>query len=129
MTTADIQQDLKTLPVDEAISHLKERFPDAVSNDTREGYGGIIVDKAQLLSVAQYARDQLGFNYLSSATAVDYLGEGNHSNDHLEMVYHAYRTTGGSALVFKAQTDREEATVPSLVPVWKGADFQEREAF
>src|SRR5687768_16849303 len=101
MTTADIQQDLKTLPVEEVISHLKERFPDAVSNDTREGYGGVIVDKTQLLQVAQYARDQLGFDYLSSVTGVDYLGEGNHSTDHLEVVYHAFRTTGGKALVFK----------------------------
>src|SRR4051812_11763426 len=98
MTTADIEQDLKTLPIDETISHLKERFPEAISDDTREGYGGVIVDKSQLKTVAQYAREQLGFDYLSSATAVDYLGEGNHSNDHIEMVYHAFRTTGGSAL-------------------------------
>jgi len=130
MTTADIEQDLKALSVEETVDHLKERFPDAVSNDTREGYGGVIVDKSQLLAVAQYVREQLGFDYLSSATAVDYMGEGNHStDDHLEMVYHTYRTTGGSALVFKAQTDRVEAKVPSLVSVWKGADFQEREAY
>jgi NADH-quinone oxidoreductase subunit C/D len=130
MTTADIQQDLKTLAVDETISHLKERFPEAVSSDTREGYGGVIVDKSQLLNVAQYVRDTLGFDYLSSVTGVDYLGEGNHStDDHLETVYHAYRTTGGSALVFKAQTDRESAKIPSLTSVWKGADFQEREAY
>ena len=30
---------------------------------------------------------------------------------------------------FKAQTDRENAQIPSLVPVWHGADFQEREAW
>ena len=47
----------------------------------------------------------------------------------MEMVYHAYRTDGGEALVFKAQTDRENAVLPSLYPVWKGADFQEREAY
>lgn len=115
--------------IEDAITDLKAKFPDAVSDDKREGYSGVIVSKDKLLEVARYIHDTLGFDYLSSATAVDYLGEGNHSNDHLEMVYHAYRTTGGKALVFKAQTDREKAELPSLVSVWKGADFQEREAW
>ncbi len=115
--------------IEDAIADLKAKFPDAVSDDKREGYSGVIVSKDKLLEVARYIHDTLGFDYLSSATAVDYLGEGNHSNDHLEMVYHAYRTTGGKALVFKAQTDREKAELPSLVSVWKGADFQEREAW
>ena len=123
------QDDLKTLTIEETLSHLRDQFPQDVSEDKRDGYGGILVSKEKLLDVARYAKDTLGFDYLSSATAVDYLGEGNHSNDHMEMVYHAYRTTGGSALVFKAQTDREECEVPSLVPVWRGADFQEREAY
>ena len=71
-------------------------------------------------------RDDLGYNYLSSAAGVDYLGKG----DHLEMVYHAYQMhAGGPALVLKAQTPRDVATLPSLVPVWPGADFQEREAW
>lgn len=121
--------DLKTGSIDDAITNLKEKFSGTVSDDSRDGYGGVIVDKAKLREVAEYIKDELGFDYLSSATAVDYLGEGQHSEDHLEMVYHAYRTSGGDALVFKAQTDRENAEVPSLTPLWKGADFQEREAW
>lgn len=120
---------LKNLTVEESLEHLKEKFPDSVSADSREGYGGVIISKKDLRDVAQYVKDELGFDYLSSATAVDYLGEGQHSSDHLEMVYHAFRTTGGSALVFKAQTERENAEVPSLVPIWRGADFQEREVW
>ena len=104
---------------------LKQRFPDAVKDDTRNGYSGVIVDKNQLVQVAQTMRDELGYDYLSSATAVDYLGV----SDHMEMVYHAYRTAGGPAAVIKAQTGREAAEVPSLVSVWPGADFQEREAY
>ncbi len=115
--------------IEDAIADLKAAFPNDVSDDKREGYGGVIVSADKLLEVASYIRDTLKFDYLSSATAVDYLGEGHHSNDHMEMVYHAYRTTGGGALVFKAQTDREKAELPSLVSVWRGADFQEREAW
>lgn len=123
------QVDLKQTSIADAIANLKAKFPQAVSDDTREGYSGVIVDKTKLVEVAQYARDVLGFDYLSSATPVDYLGEGVQNEDHMEMVYHTYRTSGGSALVMKAQTDREQATLPSLISVWRGADFQEREAW
>lgn len=116
---------IDTSSIEGSIEYLKANYPDVVKDDTRDGYGGIIVDKDKLVDIAGVIRDELGFDYLSSATAVDYLGEG----DHMEMVYHAYRTTGGGALVFKAQTDRDQAEIPSLISVWRGADFQEREAW
>ena len=111
--------------IEDTIAYLKSKHPDAVSDDEREGYSGVIVQANKLLEVARSIRDELGFDYLSSATAVDYLGAG----DHMEMVYHAYRTSGGGALVFKAQTERDNPEIPSLTPLWRGADFQEREAW
>lgn len=125
MPTAAPDVPLTSATIAGAIDHLQATYPDAVSADDREGYGGVIVDSAQLLDIARVIRDELGFDYLSSATAVDYLGAG----DHMEMVYHAYRSSGGGALVFKAQTERDNAEIPSLVSVWRGADFQEREAW
>jgi NADH-quinone oxidoreductase subunit C/D len=105
--------------------YLKAKFPDAVKDDTRQGYSGVIIDRSRLVEVAAAIKQDLGYNYLSSATAVDYLG----IEDSMEMVYHAYRISGGPALVFKAQTPRENAEIPSLIDVWPGADFQEREAY
>ena len=116
---------INTASIEDSIAYLKSTFPDAVSDDDREGYSGVVIKPGELKEVARAIRDVLGFDYLSSATAVDYLGAG----DHMEMVYHAYRTSGGGALVFKAQTERENPEIPSLVPVWRGADFQEREAW
>lgn len=117
----------KTGPADipASIEALKQRFPEFVKDDTRTGYRGVIVDSKHLVEVARAIRDELGFDYLSSATAVDYLG----ISDHMEMVYHAYSTKGGPALVFKAQTNREKPEIPSLIDVWPGVDFQEREAY
>lgn len=119
------EEQVDTSTIEGSIEYLKSQYPDAIKSDDRDGYGGVIVDADNLLEVSRFIRDDLGFDYLSSATAVDYLDEG----DHMEMVYHAYRTSGGSALVFKAQTDRDNATIPSLISVWRGADFQEREAW
>jgi NADH-quinone oxidoreductase subunit D/NADH-quinone oxidoreductase subunit C/D len=108
------------------IAALQARFPGDVKPDDRKGYSGIIVNKEKLVEIATAIRDDYGFNYLSSATAVDYLGQG----DHLEMVYHAFSVpAGGPGLIFKAQTSRDNASIPSLIRVWPGADFQEREAY
>ncbi len=108
------------------VAALQERFPGAVKPDDRKGYEGIVVSADQLVDVATAIRDDYGFNYLSNAAAVDYLGQG----DHMEMVYHAFRVpAGGPGLVFKAQTSRDDPSIPSLVRVWPGADFQEREAY
>lgn len=127
-TAATAASTVHTGTIDEAIASLKAKYPDVVTDDTRQGYKGVIVDPKRLVDVATTIRDELGFNFLSSATAVDYHGlEGG--TDHLEMVYHAYRISGGGALVFKAQTERDKAEIPSLIDVYPGADFQEREAY
>lgn len=111
-------------PVEEATAVLKEKFPD-LQDDPRDGYTGLMVPPDQLTAVAQTLKDELGFDYLSSVTGVDLIKE-----DKMEVVYHTYSIAkGGGSVVLKAQTDRENAVVPSLVPVWKGADFQEREAY
>jgi NADH:ubiquinone oxidoreductase subunit D len=47
----------------------------------------------------------------------------------MEVVYHTYQSAGGPALVFKVQVPRDNPEVPSLVSVYPGADFQEREAW
>ena len=105
-------------------SALELRFPEIVTPDTRKGYAGYIVQAENLIEFATALRDEMGYDFLSSVTGVDYLPEGK-----LEVVYHAYRSTGGPALVFKTQVPREEPVLPSLVPVYPGADFQEREAY
>jgi NADH-quinone oxidoreductase subunit C/D len=111
--------------VEDVPGKLKERYPDWVKDDTRQGYRGVIVDKDHLVEIATAIRDDFGFDFLSSATPVDYFG----IEDSMEMVYHAYRTSGGPALWFKAQTPRDNPVIPSLIDVWPGADFQEREAW
>ncbi|MGD8815223.1 MAG: NADH-quinone oxidoreductase subunit C [Anaerolineales bacterium] len=106
------------------IEALKSRFSDSVRQDDRQGYEGLLVDPPKLVEFATMLRDELGYDYLSSVTGVDYLPD-----DKMEVVYHAFQTTGGPALVFKAQVPRDDATVPSLVSVYPGAHLQEREAW
>jgi NADH-quinone oxidoreductase subunit D/NADH-quinone oxidoreductase subunit C/D len=112
-------------PIEQTIAALKERFAGAVNDDSRDGYEGVIVAADKLLDVATALRDDLGFDYLSSVTGVDLINDGK-----LEVVYHAYSIDrGGGHVAFKVQVDRDEPVVPSLVSLWPGADFQEREAW
>ncbi len=103
---------------------ILEKFPETLKPDTRPGYSGYIVEPQQLVEVARALRDEFGYDYLSSVTGVDYLPENK-----MEVVYHFFRTTGGPAFVLKTQVNRDEAIVPSLTPLYPGAEFQEREAW
>ena len=67
---------LHLTPIQEAVARLKELYPDVVSDETREGYEGLMVYADSLPEVAKSLRDELGFNYLSSVTGVDYIDEG-----------------------------------------------------
>jgi NADH-quinone oxidoreductase subunit C/D len=102
---------------------LSATFTGTVRPDERQGYAGWIVEKESLLKLAQFLRDELGYDLLSSVTGVDYL-----SDEMMEVVYQAYKTTGGPGIFFKVQVPRKDPIeLPSLIHVWPGTDLQERE--
>ncbi|MGE5376754.1 MAG: NADH-quinone oxidoreductase subunit C, partial [Bacteroidota bacterium] len=104
---------------------LTARFPGVVTAGTRAGFSGFVVEKDSLVEVATAVRDELGYDLLTAVTAVDYFPE-----DKMEVVYHAYKTTGGPGLVFRVQVPRQDPIeVPSLINVYPSADLQEREAW
>ncbi len=112
-------------PAEIATVALKLKFPGEILDDPRERFTGLIVPAEKIIEISQYVRDELGFNYLSSLTGIDLIDD-----DKMEVVYHTYNVNeGGGSLVLKVQVDRQDPVVPSLVPVWPGADFQEREAW
>ncbi len=89
---------------------LGARFPGIVTAETRPNFKGWIVAKENLVEVATAIRDEFGYDLLSTLTGVDYFPENK-----MEVVYHAYKTTGGPGLEFKVQVTREDPVeVPSL---------------
>lgn len=110
---------------DETLAHLSKRFPGAVRPADRKGHEGYTVEGDRLTEVARYIRDEMGYDFLSNVTAVDYAKDG-----YFEVVYHAYSMErGGGPLVFKARADAADPVVPSVVPIWPGSEFQEREVW
>jgi len=70
------------------------------------------------------SRSEFKFDLLSSLTAVDFI-------DHFEVVYHLTSLPMNSSAVLKARVGfgRTEASISSVVPIWRGADYQEREVW
>jgi len=105
-------------------TELEKRFPQGVTLDQREGYSGYLVDAQKLVEVATVLRDEMGYDYLSSVTGVDYI-----QDNLMEVVYHFYKSTGGSELTLNVQVSRENPVIPSLYHTFPSVDFQEREAW
>ena len=88
-------------PAQDSTSDLSTRFPNVISADTRPGFKGWIVAKENLVEVATALRDEFGYDLLTCVTGVDYLPENK-----MEVVYHAFKTTGGPVLEFRVQVPR-----------------------
>ena len=132
------------------LARLREALPDAGvrfrKNPGPAGQDSLLVAPAGLVEVCQFVRDTLDFDYLSNVTAVDWLdsakadavaipaeGEGSSAaGGFLEVIYHFYSTRRREGpLVLRARTvDRElQIQIPSVVAVFRSAEFQEREIF
>ena len=94
---------------------------------------GLLVDRDHLVAAARFLADApaLQFDFCSCVTAVDYLPAGDQPG-YIEVVYHLYSVAqqqGPLVLKVRAPRDLPECQVPSLTPVWRGCEFQEREAY
>jgi len=109
---------------EEILAKLRERFPEEIA-DQPEGIDFTVVVQAQKLpEIAAFLRDEIGFDYLSNLTSVDH-------PDHFEVVYHLYSIRNPAPpFVLKVMLeDKENPRLPSVVGVWEGANFQEREVY
>ena len=101
---------------------IAERFPEAVSEVSDQA---VLVQKDNLFEVIEYLKNSQEFNcdYLNYIAAVDYY-------DYFELVYQLTSREHNHSLVLKTRCyDRDKSIVPSVVILWQGADFQEREIY
>jgi len=107
----------------EVYERLIEELPES-SLEYLEGKDSAISVKADdLLEVASHLKEKQGYDYLSAVTGVDY-------PDRFEVIYHLYSLKEGKGpLILKVSASKEEPEVPSVTPIWPGANFQEREVY
>jgi NADH-quinone oxidoreductase subunit C len=77
----------------------------------------------RLIPCCYLIKRELGYPLLMSVTSVDW-------EDSFELVYHIYRTDSAFPIVLRCRLPREEnPEAPSLVALWAGAEYQEREIY
>jgi NADH-quinone oxidoreductase subunit C len=106
----------------ELAARIEEKFPESVVEATA---GSLLVGAGSLFDIAAYLKDTPGldFDYLTLITAVDYL-------DCFEVVYNLTSIKHNHSLVLKVRCySRDNPTLPSVVGLWRTADFQEREVY
>jgi NADH-quinone oxidoreductase subunit C len=119
----------------------------------------LLVDREHAIAIARFLRDdpELRLDYCSNVTGVDWLareivenvkkavpapdGQGTTEIEEkitqtlpgfFEVVYHLYsvvRKHGPVALRVRTVNREDDIRVPSLTPVWRSCEFQEREIF
>jgi NADH-quinone oxidoreductase subunit C len=88
----------------------------------------VVLDRTRLRDSFSFFRDdsQLGFDFLSDITAVDYW---KRKEPRFEVVYHLTALQRRAKLRVRVPVPEADPEVESLTPLWKGANFMEREVW
>lgn len=115
---------MRSLPDHPVLAGLLEPFADVEWQPSGD-QDTVIVPKDQLRDFARAAREA-GFEMLVDVTAVDYL---RRRRVRFEVVAGLLSLEHNVRLRLRVPVDEDDSTVPSLVPVYSGANFFERETF
>jgi NADH-quinone oxidoreductase subunit C len=130
---------------------------DIIPNESPSGQKSLLIDSDHAVAVAKFLREdpQLRFDYASNVTGVDWLDtvlkekvkvkkviDGVEKDveetiekkraGYLEAVYHLYSMElkhGPVIIRMRTGSRLELVRLPSLTPIWRGCEFQEREIF
>jgi NADH-quinone oxidoreductase subunit C len=109
----------------ESANKIKAKFGALIAEPT-EFRGEItlkIADAEQIFEVCNFAKRQLGFDYLVDISSVDNYGE----DPRWTVVYHLRGIASGEELRLKTDVSEEKSELPSVLPVWRTANWHERE--
>ncbi len=101
---------------------IEENFPGSIVGSAPDS---LLVKSESLLEIASYLKTTPGLDldYLTHITAVDYY-------DYFEVVYQLTSLKHNHSLVVRTRCyNRDNPSLPSVVSLWRGADFQEREIY
>jgi NADH-quinone oxidoreductase subunit C len=108
--------------LEEKFSHAGLKFSQFRDNRRVE------VPAEYLAAVLRCLKVDGGFDFLSEITAVDYL-EYEGAKDRFGVIYVLVNTTTGERIVLQTFVNDPDPQLPSAYPLWKSADWLEREVY
>lgn len=108
---------------------LRGRFgADAIARTQFRDNVRAVVDASRVYAVLECLKRDGGFDLLAELTAADYLQYPD-ARDRYGVMYVLVNTTTGLRLVVKTFVNDPDPKLPSVYPLWKGADWMEREVY
>ena len=100
---------------------------DIVATHSDFGDDTALVRRERIVEICTFLRDDPGlrFDFAMDLTGVDYLGE----EPRFEVVYHLYSLEKKHRVRIKTRVPEEDPAIDSVIPVWAGMDWYEREAY
>jgi len=105
---------------------IKAKFGDLVA-EPAEFRGEItlkISDAEKIFEVSQFAKS-IGFDYLVDITSIDNYGE----DPRWTVVYNLRAIGNGAEIRLKIDISEEKSEIPSVLPIWRTANWHEREIY
>lgn len=113
------------------LSEILAALPDAAASEFR-GEHRMVVPRESLFSTLQTLKDGFGFDLLVDVTCVDYLdyeGKNAAGRPRFGLVYLLADTTTNERLTVRCFVEESEPEVASIVSLWEGANWLEREVW
>ena len=105
-----------------ALDSFQAAFPTAETGLSADGLPFVRVEPGALLETVRHLRDELGYGRFLDVTAVD---DPDH-DERFDLQYLLYSMSAHAWLRLKVRT---QETVPSITPLFRGADWYEREVY
>jgi len=117
--------------LEQAVSLLQKEFPqDILDIKEYRNETTLIINKDQIHRFCKHLKDNLEFTFLADLTAVDYLEV---KSPRYEVVYHIHRfgpdCEENIRIRLKAELTDDDPKIDSVVSIWSGADWLEREVY
>ena len=111
----------------DTLQKLTAAFPGLVASEFR-GQTRVVVPAASLYEALEFLKTSQGFDLLVDVTCVDYLQYPG-AKDRFGLVYLLANTATNERLTVRAFVNDPQPAVRSIVPLWEGANWLEREVW
>ena len=111
----------------ESVQKIKAKFGGTISEpvEFRGEVSITLADPEQIFELCNFAKLQLGFNFLVDITSVDNYGE----DPRWTLIYHLRSVPSGEELRIKTSVSEEKSELPSVLGVWRTVNWHEREIY
>jgi NADH-quinone oxidoreductase subunit C len=109
------------------VDALNSLFP-AITTSVFRGQTRAVVPAEQIYDALEFLNSARGFDLLVDITCVDYLRYRG-ATDRFGLAYILTNTETNERLVVRTYLNEPELVVPTVTPLWEGANWMEREAW